>query len=126
MRFRGFLPPPEVATERANADLFVIPLLDSTTARVFTSPLKLFEAMASARAIVASDLPSLREVLENEENALLVPPGDPEALATSIQRLAKDPGLAKRLAERAAMDVRRYSWEERGRKLHQLLNDLGN
>src|SRR3989304_2238961 len=67
VHFRGFLPPPQVAAERLKADAFVIPLLDSTTARRFTSPLKLFEAMASGRPIVASDLPSLREVLRNEE-----------------------------------------------------------
>ena len=121
VQFRGFLPPPDVAKERSNADVFVIPLLDSTTARVFTSPLKLFEAMAAGRAVVASDLPSLREVLKNEENALLVPPGEPEALAAAIQRLADDPEMANRLAARASEDVKSYSWEERGRKLRDLL-----
>ena len=124
VQFRGFLPPPDVAKERSKADVFVIPLLDSTTARVFTSPLKLFEAMTSGRAVVASDLPSLREVLTNEENALLIPPGEPAALAAAIQRLADDPEMANRLAARASEDVKRYSWEERGRKLHELLTNL--
>ncbi len=124
VRFRGFLPPPEVAKERTSADVFVIPLLDSMTARVFTSPLKLFEAMASGRAIVASDLPSLREVLTNDENALLVPPGDAEALADAIRRLADDPGMAQRLAAKAAEDAKGYSWEERGSKLSELLTSV--
>ena len=124
VQFRGFLPPPDVAKERSKADVFVIPLLDSTTARVFTSPLKLLEAMASGRAVVASDLPSLREVLKNDENALLVPPGEPQALAAAIQRLAKDPEMATRLAARAIEDVKRYSWEERGRKLSELLTSV--
>ena len=121
VRFRGFLPPPEVAQERANADVFVIPLLDSMTARVFTSPLKLFEAMASGRAIVASDLPSLREVLTDDENALLVKAGDPAALATAVRRLADDPELAKRLAAKAVDDAKNYSWEKRGHRLRDLL-----
>ncbi len=124
IHFRGFLSPPKVAKERLNADLFVIPMLDSMTARVFTLPLKLFEAMASGRAIVASDLPSLREVLKHEENALLVPPGKPEALAAAFERLARDPEEAKRLATQAAEDAKRYSWEERGRKLSDLLTSV--
>ena len=124
VRFRGFLPPPQVAAERWKADAFVIPLLDSTTARRFTSPLKLFEAMASGRPIVASDLPSLREVLRNEENALLVPPGDTKALAASLQRLADEPETAARLAARAAEEVKCYSWDERGRRLGALLRNV--
>src|SRR5262249_13241169 len=47
----------------------------------YTSPLKLFEYMAAGRPIVASDLPSLREVLTGGRNAVLVPPDDPGALA---------------------------------------------
>ena len=121
IRFRGFLPPPEVAEERRNADAFVIPLLDSTTARHFTSPLKLFEAMASGRPIVASDLPSLREVLRHEENALLVAAGDAKALASALKRLADEPETGARLAARAVEDVKRYSWDERGGRLGALL-----
>jgi glycosyltransferase involved in cell wall biosynthesis len=121
VHFRGFLPPPEVAEERKRADAFVIPFLDSLTARHFTSPLKLFEAMASGRPIVASDLPSIREVLRHDEDALLVPPGNAKALASALQRLADEPETGARLAARAAEDVQGYSWDERGRRLGALL-----
>jgi glycosyltransferase involved in cell wall biosynthesis len=110
-----------VAEERKNADAFVIPLLDSATARHFTSPLKLFEAMASGRPIVASDLPSIREVLKHGDNALLVPPGDAKALAAAIQRLANEPETGARIAARAREEVHRYSWDERGHRLGALL-----
>jgi len=80
--------------------------------------------MASGRPSVASDLPSLREVLRNEENALLVPPGDTKALAASLQRLADEPETAARLAARAAEEVKRYSWDERGRRLGALLRTV--
>lgn len=113
VHFRGFVPPPKLAAEVAKAGLFVIPLLDSTTARLFTSPLKLFEAMASGRPVVASDLPSIREVLTHEKNALLVPPGDPQALAGAIERLLRDPGLGRILAANALEDVKAYSWDAR-------------
>ena len=48
------------------------------------SPLKMFEYMAAARPIVASDLPALREVL-NENNALLIPPDNATALAAAFR-----------------------------------------
>ena len=85
---------------------------------------KLFEAMASGRPSVASDLPSLREVLRNEENALLVRSGDTKALAAALQRLADEPETAARLAARAAKEVKRYSWDERGRRLGALLRTV--
>ena len=61
-------------------------------ARLFTSPLKLFDYMAAGVPIVASDLPALREVLRHEENALLARPGDPEAFALAVRRVLADPG----------------------------------
>jgi glycosyltransferase involved in cell wall biosynthesis len=119
--FRGYLPPTELAEERRSADIFAIPLLESTTSRHFTSPLKLFEAMATGRPIVASNLPSIGEVLTNEVNALLVTPNDPKALAAAIRRLSTDQELRARLARQAGIDVQKYSWDERGRKIAELV-----
>ncbi len=124
VRFRGFVPPSELAAERAQASIFVIPNLDSTTARLYTSPLKLFEAMASGRPIVASDLTSIREVLTHEDNALLVPAGDPQALASAIERLLGDGVLSARLAARAFEDAKAYSWEARADKIRTLALSL--
>ncbi len=124
VRFRGFVPPPELPAERTKADVFVIPLLDSTTARLFTSPLKLFEAMASRRPIVASDLPSIREVLTDEVNALLVAPGDPGALARAIRRLGSDASLSRRLAAQAFEDASTYGWNRRAERLVAFLREI--
>jgi glycosyltransferase involved in cell wall biosynthesis len=122
--FRGYLQPTELDAERQAADVFVVPLADSTMSRHFTSPLKLFEAMAASRPIVASDLPAIREVLTDNVNALLVPPGDPDALAKAIRRLASDDALGTRIAERSRQDVQQYSWDERGRKIAGILRDI--
>jgi glycosyltransferase involved in cell wall biosynthesis len=122
--FRGYLPPTQLDAERQVADVFVIPLADSTMSRHFTSPLKLFEAMAAGRPVVASDFPSIREVLTDGVNALLVPPGDPAALARAIRTLAADGTLRTRLAERARQDIQRYSWDERGRRIAAILRDV--
>lgn len=124
VRLRGFVPPGELVTERLQAAVFVIPNLDSITARLYTSPLKLFEAMASGRPIVASDLPSIREVLTDGENALLVPPGDPKTLAAAIERLLQDRTLGSRLAARAFEDVKSYSWHARAEKIGAFVRSL--
>jgi glycosyltransferase involved in cell wall biosynthesis len=83
--------------------------------------LKLFESMAAGRPIIASALPSIREVLSHEVNALLVPPGEPKQLADAIRRLSEDRELGARLARQAGQDVRQYSWDERGRKIVRLI-----
>jgi glycosyltransferase involved in cell wall biosynthesis len=67
-------------------------------------PNKVWQAMAAARPVVTADTPAAREVLEDGRSALLVPPGDPAALAAALSRLAGDPALRRRLgaAGRAA------------------------
>jgi glycosyltransferase involved in cell wall biosynthesis len=122
--FRGFIAPGELDSERRKADVFAIPLLDSTTARLFTSPLKLFEAMASGRPIVASDLPSIREILTHQKNALLVPPGDAAALAFAILRLLKDEALARALAAKAFEDVKAYCWDRRAEAIAAFVREV--
>jgi glycosyltransferase involved in cell wall biosynthesis len=82
------------------------------------SPLKMFEYMAAGRAIVASDLPALREVLRHEENALLVPATDLEAWGLAVRRLAADPELRKRLGKIARSQLEsRYTWDARAERV---------
>ncbi|HYL80469.1 MAG TPA: glycosyltransferase family 4 protein [Candidatus Acidoferrum sp.] len=121
VQFTGPVPPPERWRYLAEASVCVLPLTRSAFGTSFTSPLKMFEYMAAARPIVASDLPALREILQDGENALLVPPEDPPAMAAAIQRLQSDQALAERLAARAAEDVRSYTWEARGRRIQEFL-----
>jgi glycosyltransferase involved in cell wall biosynthesis len=121
VQFTGPVPPPERWRYLAEASVCVLPLTRSVFGTSFTSPLKMFEYMAAARPIVASDLPALREVLRNGENALLVPPEDPQALAEAIHRLQSDRALAERLAACAARDVRPYTWEARGKRIVEFL-----
>jgi len=65
------------------------------------SPMKMFEYMAAGRPIVASDLPVLREVLRDGENALLVNPDDIEGWVVALRRLAEHPALRRSLAQTA-------------------------
>lgn len=60
-------------------------------------PNKAFQALACGTPLVTADTPAARELLRDGESALLVRPGDPEALAAAVRRLANDPGLARAL-----------------------------
>ena len=108
----------------ADADVLVLPNPRSAISNAFTSPLKLFEYMGSGRPIVASDLPSLREVLRDGENAILVEPGNPQALVAGIERIKKDEALGRRLAAQALQDVQAFTWAKRAERLEQLLTTV--
>ncbi len=120
--FAGRVPHAQVMDELARSCIAVLPnRADPDSA--FTSPIKLFEYMAAGCALVVSDLPSLREVLEDDE-AAWVAPGDPEAIAAAIRALADDPGRARRMAERVREKARRYTWSARGERMARLLRPL--
>ncbi len=68
--------------------------------------LAILEAMAAGVPVVATDVGGVRDAVRDGETGLLVPPGDPEALAAAILRLAADPGLSAALAARARARVR--------------------
>ena len=72
----------------------------------------LLEAMAWGRAIVATAVGGVPEVLSDGENGLVVPPADPPALAAALARLAADAGLRARLASAARERARRLNAEE--------------
>lgn len=84
----------------------------------WTSPMKLFEYLASGRPTVVSDLPVLREVVRPDVDALMVPPDDPDALVAALERLRDDPELGVRLASSALERVRgEFTWELRARRI---------
>ena len=74
-------------------------------------PNKVFQALACAAPVVTADTPAARELLVDGESALLVPPGDPEALAEALTRLAADTQLAERIAAGGAAAYRREASE---------------
>jgi glycosyltransferase involved in cell wall biosynthesis len=124
LTFTGLVEPARVAEHLARASILVLPNPASAISTSFTSPLKLFEYMAARRAIVASDLPSLREVLTDGENALLVAPGDPGAIAAAIRRLIADRALAARLARAAFHAVGNYTWARRAERIETLFEQV--
>lgn len=100
------------------ADVLALPhSMKFVHSRYYTSPLKLFEYMAAGVPIVASDLPSHREVIRHGENGWLVKPDNPGALAQGIHSLLENNAVAQRLAKQATRDVQSYTWEQRASEI---------
>lgn len=115
--FLGERPYRELADNLAAADICILPNTGKDPISVqFTSPLKLLAYMAAGKPIVASDLPSVRELV-GDDAALLVPADDPSALAQGIMNLANDTAFARRLATRAAERVTSFYWPVRAKRI---------
>ncbi len=89
------------------------------------SPNALLEAMAAGVPVVATSVGGIPEMVTNEESALLVRPGDREAMTAAIGRLLNEEGLADRLAQRAQeLAATHHSPEERTRRICKIYRDL--
>lgn len=93
------------------ADVLLMPFPRKAHYEYFMSPLKTFEYMASGRPIVASDLPSIREILTTH-TAIFCEPDDPASIVRALEKL-KDVKLARALAENARKAAEGYSWSAR-------------
>ena len=82
------------------------------------------EALASGLAVVATDSGGVREFLRDRENALLVSPREPRALAKAIRMLMLDSNLRRRLAERGLAEARLFTWESAADKFEQALQAI--
>ncbi|MFA6050275.1 MAG: glycosyltransferase [Candidatus Paceibacterota bacterium] len=99
------------------ADVVVLPNSKKSEESVaFTSPIKMFEYMASGTPIVAADLPSIREIL-SEENACFFTSDSALSLKEKIDLLLSDRELAKRLSQSARKDVGQYTWVNRAKNI---------
>jgi len=108
----GLVPRDEVPGYLAAAHVLVSPHVRND--RFIGSPIKLWEYMAAGRAIVATRVAQLAEVLEDGRTALLVEPDDPDQLSAAIARLAHDASLRHALGEHAAQEARQlHSWDAR-------------
>ena len=116
----GHVPHHQIPGYLAQADVLALPNSEkSAISKYYTSPLKMFEYMAAGKPIVASDLPSIREVLR-ESNCILVKPDDPVALAEGIKKVLQDKELAEKISKQALADVQQYDWSIRAKKILEL------
>ncbi len=116
--YLGQVAPPVVPICLSAFDVCAMPSPRTEFFAYHSSPMKLFEYMASGRPILSSDLPAVAEVVRNGETALLVPPGD-VAFADALRRLYDDPLLRERLGKAAQNEAPRYSWQARAERILQ-------
>lgn len=121
--FHGFVDNAQVPAFLAAMDVLLAPpriQVNPMTGRDFgrwESPLKIFQYMTAGKPIIASDIPIVREILEDGVTALLAPPDDVDAWVAALRRL-DDPAFARRLAATAQADVaRRFSWANKARTI---------
>ncbi|MEK7154099.1 MAG: glycosyltransferase [Patescibacteria group bacterium] len=118
IKITGFIKEGKIRDDyRLAADALILPNTSKEKiSEVYTSPLKLFSYMALRRPIVASDLPSIREVL-NEENAVLVKPDSPRELADGARKVIADQQLALRISNNAFTNAHDYTWQKRAQNI---------
>ncbi|HZK25483.1 MAG TPA: glycosyltransferase family 4 protein [Oscillospiraceae bacterium] len=100
----------QVAALLARLSVFVLPSLSEAQG------IAVLEAMQAGCPVVVSAAGGLRELIEDNKNGLLVPPGNAVSLAEAIEKLLRQPHLAARLARQAQADVCRFSISESMRK----------
>ena len=124
--FTGGLPPSAVPAHLDACDVVAAPHVQIPGGvEFFGSPTKLFEYMASGKAIVASRLGQIADVLDDDVTALLVAPGNVDDLASALGRLADDPGLRRRLGAAArAAAVESHSWRRNAERLVEAYRGL--
>jgi glycosyltransferase involved in cell wall biosynthesis len=117
--FTGHVPAEEVAAHIDACDVTAAPMIPNADgSEFFNSPVKVFEYMTAGKAIVASRLGQLTEVLEDGATGLLVEPGAPGPLADAIVRLAADPRLRARLAANARrVALERHTWRRNAERV---------
>ncbi len=129
LTFHGFIPHGEVSAHLAAFDILLAPYQNRVISHGggnrnvrWMSPLKIFEYMAHGKSIIASDLPVLREILENGRNALLVPPNDIDAWMAALGHLRDDAGLREQLGQGALRDFEKsHSWFSRAKTVLERL-----
>jgi glycosyltransferase involved in cell wall biosynthesis len=120
--FTGFIPNERIPLYQSAADVLLMPYQRSVatssggdTAEI-CSPMKMFEYMAAGRAILTSDLPVLREVLD-DSTAVFCPMDDAGTWESALRGLLEDEKRRQALAQQARRAVERYSWVERAKRV---------
>ncbi len=121
--FTGFVLNEQLPLYQAAADILLMPYgkeigisSGKGNSATISSPMKMFEYLATGRAIIASDLPVFHEVL-NESSAVFCSPGKPTDWEGAVRGLLDNPQQRERLGKQAREHAQRYSWTERAKHI---------
>jgi glycosyltransferase involved in cell wall biosynthesis len=119
--FLGAASRQRLAVAYAEASVVVVPSVRASSGDQDAMPLVILEAMGVGRPVVASDLSGLDVAVTHEKTGLLVPPGDPGALAGALRRVLTDETLRIRLGEAAAVRSNDFTVETCAKQFVELL-----
>ncbi|HSB00730.1 MAG TPA: glycosyltransferase family 4 protein [Anaerolineales bacterium] len=121
--FTGFIPNRDLPLYQAAADILLMPYSrsimgssGSADSANVASPMKMFEYMATGRAILSADLPVIHEVL-NDRNAAFCEPDDLPSWKSALESLLNDESKRTALSEQARHDVQGYTWRSRAERI---------
>ncbi|MDX1520798.1 MAG: glycosyltransferase family 4 protein [Anaerolineae bacterium] len=100
----GGVPKAKVPLWLNKGDIFI------NTTNIDNTPVSVLEAMACGLCVVSTDVGGLPYLLEQEQDTLLVPPDDPEAMAAAVRRLLTEQQLAERLSRQARQKTEQFDW----------------
>jgi glycosyltransferase involved in cell wall biosynthesis len=125
VRFSGRVSAAELERSYRAARVFVLPAVVDRRGDTEGLGVVLLEAMSYGVPVVASRTGGITDIVEDGTNGILVEPGDPDALAAALERLARDPVLASRLGEAGRRTVEgRFSWDAIAERWEQLYRSL--
>jgi len=101
----GGVPKEEVPVWLQRGDIFL------NTANVDNTPVSVIEAMACGLCVVSTNVGGIPYLLDHEQDALLVPPNDPDAMADAVRRILAEPDLAAQLSRNARCKAEQFDWE---------------
>jgi len=123
--FTGAVAHRDVPTYLRAADVTVVVSPANAPNSHLGSPMKLYEYMASGKAIVATGVGQTTEVIRHGHNGLLVPPGDADALTQAIVRLLLNPAEREQLGNHARQQaVDQHSWQQYVKRLEEIYYDV--
>ena len=100
----GGVPKADVPAWLSQGDIFL------NTTNADNTPVSVLEALACGLCVVSTNVGGIPYLLEHEEDALLVPPNDLEAMAAAVRRVLTEPGLAERLSRNARKKAKGFDW----------------
>jgi len=118
--FAGSIDNQLLPTYYAAADVFVLPSISGPE----NSPVVVFEAMASAKPVVASCLPGLLDIVQDNQTGFLVPIKDIDKLATAIANLLIDAPLRNKMGHTARLFAETYSWDRCALEMERIFQEL--
>jgi len=125
VHFHGWVSQEELDRLYRTCDLFVLPSVVDSGGDTEGLGVVLIEALRYRKPVIGSEVGGIPDIIEDGVSGLLVPPGEPRALAAAIRRVLDDPALARRLGEDGFQYVaEKFDWERIADKMADLYHSL--